>query len=135
VEAVKEFTAWKDEFMKRTVWAQDCKSWYKSGNDGPIVALWPGSALHYTETLKEAVWRGDDWDVQWKKAEGTKGGRWGWLGDGYSQCEKDGTADWGWYIRDFDDGEFASRGKRRKIRNRSGMYRNGGLGDKQPATA
>jgi hypothetical protein len=42
------------------------------------------------------------------------------LGNGYSQTELDHTADWAYYIRDYDDGEWLSRSKRRKDLTKSG---------------
>ena len=128
--AVEESTAWKNAYMRRTVWGQPCKSWYKRNTvDGEVTALWPGSALHYIETLHDLERRGDDWDVVYE------GNRWDWLGNGYSQTEKDLGADWGYYIREWDDRPLASRGMRRKIRTGSGLFVKGGLGDKKPGTA
>lgn len=60
--AVTDFLEHCEEFMKSTVWVQECRSWYKSGSSsGRVSALWPGSTLHYLEALKEP--RADDWDV------------------------------------------------------------------------
>ena len=56
----------------------------------------------------------EDWEIQYE------GNRFAWLGNGYSQCEVDPTADWGYYIREHDDHGPLSRGKRRKITCRSG---------------
>ena len=36
------------------------------------------------------------------------------MGKGYSQTEEDPMADAAYYIREYDDGPFLSRGKRRK---------------------
>jgi len=111
--AVDDFIAHKDNFMKHTVWHDPCRSWYKSGQiDAPITALWPGSTLHYIEALSDI--RMEDFDVEYA------GNRFAWLGNGYSQTELDQTADWAYYIRDYDDGEWLSRGKRRKELTKSG---------------
>lgn len=112
-EAVDDFIAHKDAFMGKTVWNDPCRSWYKSGLiDGPITALWPGSTLHYIEALSDL--RIEDFDVEYA------GNRFAWLGNGYSQTELDQTADWAYYIREEDDGEWLSRGKRRKELTKSG---------------
>jgi hypothetical protein len=112
-EAIDDFLAFKDAFMKRTVWHDPCRSWYKSlGPDGPVTALWPGSTLHYIEALMEL--RLDDWDVKYA------GNRFSWLGNGYSQTEIDQTADWAFYIRDRDDDEPLSRLRKLQIINKSG---------------
>jgi hypothetical protein len=56
------------------------------------------------------------------------GNRFAWLGNGYSQTELDDTADWAYYIREYDDGEWLSRGKRRRELTRSGtVKRTGGV--------
>lgn len=112
-EAIDDFIAFKNEFMKKTVWEDSCRSWYKSlGPDGPVTALWPGSTLHYMEALMEL--RLDDWDVKYT------GNRFNWLGNGYSQTEIDPTADWAFYVRDRDDDEPMSRLKKLRMINMSG---------------
>jgi hypothetical protein len=35
------------------VWSSTCSSWFKNGRDGPVTAIWPGSRLHYFESLEE----------------------------------------------------------------------------------
>jgi len=32
MEAVEDFLAQKDEFMKATVWDENCRSWYKNND-------------------------------------------------------------------------------------------------------
>lgn len=58
--------------------------------------------------------RYDDWDVKYN------GNRFAWLGNGYSQTELDPTADWAFYIRERDDQEPLSRGRRLQLINKSG---------------
>ena len=112
-EAVSDFIKYKDEFMKQTVWADPCRSWYKANQaDAPVTALWPGSTLHYIEALGEVRW--EDFNVEYN------GNRFAWLGNGYSQTELDQTADWAYYVRDHDDGEYFSRGKKRELITKSG---------------
>lgn len=104
--------------MKRSVWADPCRSWYKNRPDGPITALWPGSTLHYIECLRDL--RLEDFKVQYS------GNRFSFLGNGYSQTELDDTADWGYYIREKDDDPPASMGERRKEISKSGTVTNTG---------
>lgn len=112
-EAVEDFVAFKNDFMKRTVWAEPCRSWYKANQaDAPVTALWPGSTLHYIECLTEVRW--DDFTVKYN------GNRYAWLGNGYSQTELDDTADWAYYIREEDDGPHYSRWRKRAEVNKSG---------------
>lgn len=42
------------------------------------------------------------------------------MGNGRIQTEVDSTADLGYRIRDKDDGEYMSRGKRLRVLNKSG---------------
>ncbi|KAJ5713998.1 uncharacterized protein N7483_011179 [Penicillium malachiteum] len=115
-EAVADFTAYKNRFMHGTVWKDACQSWYKAGRpDGSITALWPGSTLHYIEATDEV--RTEDWETT------CSGNRFDWLGNGYSQTECDETADWAYYIRGKDDGEYQSRGKKRRIATKSGTVK------------
>lgn len=113
MEAVEDFISHTDAFMERSVWVQDCRSWYKNGKaEGRVTALWPGSTLHFLEIMEHL--RHDDFNVKYK------GNRFAWMGNGYSQTELDDTADWGYYIREFDDGPFLSKSKQRKLLTKSG---------------
>ncbi|KAF7559283.1 hypothetical protein G7046_g4882 [Stylonectria norvegica] len=112
-EAVDDFVARTDLFMRDTIWASGCRSWYKSHTiDGRVSALWPGSSMHYMEALAHP--HGDDWVVCYT------GNRFDWLGNGFSQTECDTTADQAWYIRDTDDSPYLSKSKARKLLTKSG---------------
>ncbi|KAG5725051.1 putative sterigmatocystin biosynthesis monooxygenase stcW [Termitomyces sp. T112] len=112
-EAVEDFIAHKDAFMKKTVWEHDCKSWYKANSvSGKVSALWPGSTLHYLEAIADP--RYDDWEITYK------GNRFAWLGNGYSQTEVDKTADLSYYIRNEDDSPLLGRRKALQVVNKSG---------------
>ncbi|KAK4997011.1 hypothetical protein LTR66_003501 [Elasticomyces elasticus] len=112
-EAVDDFVEFTDDYMKKTVWDENCRSWYKNNSSSARVsALWPGSSLHYMEFMSYV--RYDDWDVKYD------GNRFAVLGNGLSQTEVDFSADWAYYIRDEDDGPFMSKGKQRKILTKSG---------------
>ncbi|MCJ1260534.1 hypothetical protein MMC22_000395 [Lobaria immixta] len=96
--ATESFNRWKDEFMEHTVWKKDCRSWYKAGSkSGRVVALWPGSTLHYLETIKAP--RYEDW--KWGYQNGVN--PWAFLGDGHSTAEKRPGGDLSWYISSHDD--------------------------------
>lgn len=111
LEAVREFNEYKNKFMEKMVWSQDCRSWYKNNSvTGKVTVIWPGSTLQYLEAMAEP--RYDDWDIQYT------GNRFAFLGNGYSQTEMDTTADWAYYLRNQDDSPFQSRGKRRKAMTR-----------------
>ena len=113
LDAINDFFAQTDNFMKKTIWNEDCRSWYKNNSaSARVSALWPGSTLHYIEPLQET--RFDDWDIKYK------GNRFEYLGNGYSQTELDPTCDLRYYIRFEDDSPYSSRSGRRKVLTRSG---------------
>ena len=113
IEAVEDFIAHKDQFMKGAIWVQECRSWYKNGSSsGKVTALWPGSTMHYTHAIAEP--RYEDWNFTYT------GNRFAFLGNGFSQTEYDKAADLAYYLRNHDDSPFISRGKRRKVATFSG---------------
>ena len=125
VEAVQDFIAFKDEFMKATVWEHECKSWYKNNStSGKVTALWPGSTLHYLEAIADP--RYEDWDFKYR------GNRFAFLGNGRSQVESDSTADWAYYIRNEDDGPYLSRMKQTRIVSNSGTVSHQGDEQSKP---
>ena len=65
-QAVTEFLSYCDQYLKNTVWDEECRSWYKNNSASGRVALWPGSTMHYLETLREP--RFEDWDVSTNSA-------------------------------------------------------------------
>lgn len=70
-----------------------CRSWFKNGKiHGPVTAIWPGSRLHYFETLKEP--RFEDFDIRYHR----NGNRFAYLGNGYTHIELDETANPVWYF-------------------------------------
>ncbi|PFH50242.1 hypothetical protein AMATHDRAFT_4151 [Amanita thiersii Skay4041] len=108
MEAVDDFLAHKDEFMKKTVWEEDCRSWYKSNStSGKVTAIWPGSTLHYLEAMSEV--RYEDWNMRFL------GNRFAFLGNGFSQVESDPSADCAYYILEKDESPYLSRGKHSMI--------------------
>ncbi|RAQ67887.1 hypothetical protein COH20_009798 [Aspergillus flavus] len=95
-EAVDDFIEHKDQYMKDMVWNEDCRSWCKGNTaDGKIVALWPGSTLHYIDTLRQV--RYEDFKVQYF------GYHFSYLGNGMSKLEMAPDADLAYYIRQRDD--------------------------------
>ncbi|VUC25597.1 unnamed protein product [Clonostachys rosea] len=90
-EAVKEFQEHTTEFMKRTAWATPCRSWFKRGTiDGPIVALHPGSRIHWFHMMQNI--RFEDWEYDY-----WTGNRFQYLGNGFSTKEDPGL-DTTWYF-------------------------------------
>lgn len=78
---VEDFSDYVGEYFKRTVYMDDCKSWYKTG-DGRgdrISAIWPGCLAHLMETLRAPRW--EDFEFESKDANRLR-----WLGNGFSVC-------------------------------------------------
>lgn len=122
MDAIDDFIAFKDEFMKSTVWDHPCRSWYKSNSiSGKVTALWPGSTLHYMEAIAEP--RYEDWNFK------HNGNRFAFLGNGLSQVETDMTANWAYYIRNEDDGPYTSKVKQIRVISKSGTVSREGVKD------
>jgi cation diffusion facilitator CzcD-associated flavoprotein CzcO len=47
------FNEHAQEWIKHTVWKDDCRSWYKNNETGRVNAVWPGSSLHYMDVIAE----------------------------------------------------------------------------------
>lgn len=94
-EASRDFNNHKDKFMSKTVWLEDCHTWYRGGQDkSKVTALWPGSQLHFLETLSHRSW--EDWKFE------HIGNRFDYLGDGFSTVEAN-DLDYAWYISNKDE--------------------------------
>ncbi|CAK7204037.1 hypothetical protein SEUCBS139899_006788 [Sporothrix eucalyptigena] len=83
-DAVDDFNEHTDVYMTRTAWSTPCRSWFKNGTlDGPIVALHPGSRLHWFHMLDEPRYE----DYIWKRRHAN---RFSYLGNGFSTKEAPG---------------------------------------------
>ncbi|KID76808.1 Flavin monooxygenase-like protein, partial [Metarhizium brunneum ARSEF 3297] len=83
-EAVADFSEHIDIFMKRTAWSTHCRSWFKNGKvDGPVVALHPGSRIHWFHMLEKPRFEDFDWQTFGKN-------RFAYLGNGFSTKENPG---------------------------------------------
>lgn len=93
-EACRDLNDHKDKFMERTVWIEDCNTWYRGGTDkSKVTAVWPGSQLHYLETLSRLRW--EDWKLE------HNGNRFAYLGNGFSTVEAN-DMDFAHYITNKD---------------------------------
>lgn len=90
---VKDFSEYASEYFKKTVYLDDCNSWYKSngGTGDRITALWPGSTLHALEALRAPRW--EDYEF-----ESSESNRLKWLGNGWSETQLEGGGDPAWYL-------------------------------------
>jgi hypothetical protein len=81
VDVTAKFNAHVQEWVKRTVWTQSCRSWFKNNETGRITALWPGTALHYNAAILRP--RYEDYDIEYLHEN-----PWAILGNGWSWAEK-----------------------------------------------
>ncbi|KAF2460341.1 hypothetical protein BDY21DRAFT_280493 [Lineolata rhizophorae] len=96
-ERVRDFMAYADAYFDRTVFMEDCRSWYRKGGKGDkVTGLWPGSSMHCIEALRSPRW--EDYDYEYLDREhGGDDNRLGFLGNGWSvnQIDEVHTA---WYL-------------------------------------
>jgi len=55
--ANREYNEHVQEYLKRTVWVSNCRSWYKRGTvDGQVVVIYAGTCFHFIEALRKPRW-------------------------------------------------------------------------------
>ena len=59
-----EFNSHCQEWIKHTVWSDECRSWYKNNETGRVNAVWPGSSLHYIQTIRQP--RYEDYEITYQ---------------------------------------------------------------------
>ncbi|KIN03267.1 hypothetical protein OIDMADRAFT_119824 [Oidiodendron maius Zn] len=84
---------------KKSVWAEDCRSWYKDNKPNGRVYIWPGSLLHHLRALKTP--RFEHYDIRYMNSN-----MWAFLGNGFTDLEVDAIngkdVDLAPFIRDSD---------------------------------
>ncbi|KIM36369.1 hypothetical protein M413DRAFT_425056 [Hebeloma cylindrosporum] len=94
-EAIEDFERYIDVSSFLTIFGTKCRSWYKVGKEeGRVVGLWPGSAMHAAKTLTHPRWE----DYNYEFLDGVKN-RLHWLGDGNTVADRDPKADKSWYLK------------------------------------
>ncbi|KAJ5994677.1 monooxygenase [Penicillium waksmanii] len=93
-QRVKDFSAVASNYFKRTVYLDNCTSWYRNcgGRGDQISGLWPGSALHAMETLRSPRWEDYDYRYEGEDDSGKEVNRLAWLGNGWSVVRTDDGA-------------------------------------------
>ena len=69
--------AWHNKY---SVWAEDCRSWYKDNKPNGRVYIWPGSLLHHMKTLKTP--RYEHYEMRYHDDN-----MWAFLGNGRTDLE------------------------------------------------
>jgi hypothetical protein len=87
--AVKQFGQYVDEYMKLTVYTQNCRAWFKRDTEnGRVAYLWPGGAMSAIQVFENPRWE----DFDYEHDEDTAINIWGWLGDGVTVNQRDGKS-------------------------------------------
>jgi cation diffusion facilitator CzcD-associated flavoprotein CzcO len=74
-----KFNEHAQEWIKHTVWKDDCRSWYKNNETGRVNAVWPGSSNQYAEVIETP--RYEDFEIEYMHKN-----PWAHLGMGYAMC-------------------------------------------------
>lgn len=91
---VRDFTKVIDAYFKGTVFMDDCKSWYRKGDQ--VTGLWPGSTLHCIEALRSPRW--EDYEYEYAdEGNGDEANQMAWLGNGWSVNQVE-ERDYAWYL-------------------------------------
>jgi cation diffusion facilitator CzcD-associated flavoprotein CzcO len=90
LEAQADFDHHTQKTMENMVWSGKCNSWYKN-KKGKVVALWPGSSLHYREVLESNRWEDYEWQY--------RGNRFAYWGHGFAGVEHEADGDLAFYIK------------------------------------
>ncbi|OAG44504.1 hypothetical protein AYO21_01500 [Fonsecaea monophora] len=93
-EAIKSFGRYADRYFKPTIFAANCRAWWRHKNspEGRLLAIWPGSQLHGSFVFENPRW--EDFDFELRPE--VKGELFEWLGNGLSrrQIEMEGTTEY-----------------------------------------
>lgn len=62
-ERFEDYNAYCEEIYKRTVWVDNCNSWFKAKNNpkGGVSIMYAGNVLHYKEIMES--FRTEDFDI------------------------------------------------------------------------
>ncbi|KAG4281911.1 hypothetical protein FPRO06_10815 [Fusarium proliferatum] len=86
------FNDYVQEVHKDLVWTGSCQSWYKDRKSGRVVAVWPGSSIHFMEMIASPRW--EDFDIKYINSN-----PFSFMGNGISQREAKGE-DLTYYLDD-----------------------------------
>ncbi|KAK7894332.1 hypothetical protein LTR67_006093 [Exophiala xenobiotica] len=81
-EVTHQFREHADLLLKRTVWNQKCRSWFKNGTIDGLPRTFPGSRAHFVETMQP---RFEDFELEYDCDN-----RFNYLGNGFATRELDG---------------------------------------------
>ena len=77
-DVTDDFNEHCQEWVRHTVWVEECRSWYKNNETGRVNAVWPGSSLHYMKAIEQP--RYEDYEIEYIGP--ARKNRWAFLGMG-----------------------------------------------------
>ncbi|CEL09176.1 hypothetical protein ASPCAL12316 [Aspergillus calidoustus] len=80
LEMQKSLNEYMHNVHKDLVWTGNCVSWYKDRSTGKVTAVWPGSSIHYMESIESPRW--EDFEIEYCNRN-----PYTFLGNGVSQRE------------------------------------------------
>ncbi|KAF4825972.1 FAD-binding monooxygenase moxY [Colletotrichum tropicale] len=90
-EVLEEYNEHVHEWLKRSVWAGGCRSWYNQGKpDGKVIAHYPGSLVHWRLMTNQPRW--EDYNIKYRSRN-----RFEFMGNGFTDIEVD-NKDVSWYL-------------------------------------
>ena len=81
IDVTAKYNEHVQAWIRRTVWTQDCRSWFKNNDTGKVTALWPGTALHFREAILHP--RYEDYEIEYVHDNPFAA-----LGNGYTWAER-----------------------------------------------
>lgn len=91
-EALDDYNVWAQEYLKRTAWADTCRSGYKSGHvSGQVSGVFPGTTSSFKMSLERIG--GENFHIKYNSAN-----RFRFLGNGQLDEEKNGLGDLAGYF-------------------------------------
>ncbi|KAG9665052.1 FAD/NAD(P)-binding domain-containing protein, partial [Aureobasidium melanogenum] len=85
MEVIDTFTEHVDLYFTKTIYTQPCKSWMKRGKeDGRVITIWPGSALHAAYAYENPRWE----DFEYTHHKLAQGNYMAWLGNGLTMLQE-----------------------------------------------
>jgi hypothetical protein len=94
-QRLHDWVMFNKEYFKRTVFMDNCKTWYR--RDNRIIGLWPGSTLHAIETLRSPRWEDFEYTYTKIKQDDEKVNQMAWMGNGWSELQQR-NGNLAWYI-------------------------------------
>ncbi|KAL3476527.1 hypothetical protein BJX99DRAFT_258273 [Aspergillus californicus] len=92
---VDDFNRYAFESLKRCVWSKGCTAWYSkknAGEDNTVIAMYPGSALHYKAFIKTI--RGEHFDIRYNSSNPFR-----YLANGELELERAEGGDLAYYLQ------------------------------------